>query len=96
MEKTEVFVLMHVTGYTSEAEVAVFNTIEDARLVMQMWVRDSLGIYLNLQHNITLKEMYQFTLERLEKMEIFLKTDDIEWEGFEVYERIFITKKELF
>jgi hypothetical protein len=87
-----VYGVAHVTGYTSEANIELFFEHSDAINAFEELKENTLMAYLQL--NCWSTEILKFAAEKLES-DYGIQLDepyDITWDGFEVYERIYIVE----
>ena len=91
----KVFIVGYVTGYTGDAEIAVFSNLSDAEVAFKKLRENTLELFLDDQ-GLTMQDLYDMSEEELNDKSIHYDNDtDITWDGHEVYERIFIEEKEV-
>jgi hypothetical protein len=85
-----VYAVSHVTGYTSEAQIDLFYTLEDAIKHFEEIIKSTLHFYINHQGwNLEILNLEQSKLE--DDFGISIDGEyDITWDSIEVYERVFI------
>jgi hypothetical protein len=86
----KVYAVSHVTGYTSEAQIDLFYTLEDAIKHFDETIKDTLHFYI--KHTDLDLKILNLEKEKL-KNDYGISIDgeyDITWDSIEVYERVFI------
>lgn len=95
MKGVKLYAVCYVTGYTSEAEVVLFADREDAEKEFDKLIRSTFGNWLDYMDwdndNYSYPKILDTDWEELSNKDIYINTQyDITWDGFEVYERVYI------
>lgn len=85
-----VFAVSHVTGYTSEANIELFYTLEDAIKYFNETLKATLHFFIEYRGwNLDILNLEQEILN--DDYGISISSEhDITWDSIEVYERLFI------
>lgn len=98
MKGKSLYAVCHVTGYTSEAQMQVFENKSDAEKEFDRLIRNTFGAYLedldSDDDNLSYPAVLRFNGEYLkDKYDIYIDGPfDITWDGEEVYERVYLER----
>lgn len=96
MKGERLYAVCYVTGYTSEAEMQVFHSREDAEKEFDRKIRNTFGHWLDSMDwdddDYSYPEILKKDRVRLrERFDIYIDSKfDITWDGSEVYERVYL------
>lgn len=91
----KVFIVGYVSGYTGDAEIAVFSNLFDAELAFRRLRGETFEEFIS-DFGLTMQDIHKMSEEELNDKGIhYDDSTDITWDGYEVYERIFIQEKEV-
>lgn len=91
----KVFIVGYVSGYTSAAEIKVFSNLFDAELSFRKLRGETFEEFIE-DFGLTMQDIYKMSEKELNDKGIHYDSHmDITWDGYEVYERIFIEETEV-
>lgn len=96
MKGERLYAVCYVTGYTSEAQMQVFHSREDAEKEFDRKIRNTFGRYLEdtdfNEDNLSYPSILKANKDHLRiKWDIHIDSEfDITWDGYEVYERVYL------